>query len=280
MSKIVIQTWSTYFCNKTEFRFGIGDCIRGTIYLYNLCKKYNFKLYVSTILYPINKFLKNNTCEYDGLILENRNNIKYIPNNKDVLDEINKSKSNIVYFYTNISDTNINSDSREFIKNLLIPSDELNEEIERIINTFPFKDYSILHYRFFDHEFIHSDLSNFNLLQNYANKSGNKSLNDCNNALNNLIRNYSKDKNIILMTTSKSFKQKAVEKTGIFTLNLEICHLGYNYDDNSVKDTLIEFFIISRSTLIKAYSGYGWVSGFVNWISKIYNIPLIDICKK
>ena len=47
-----------------------------------------------------------------------------------------------------------------------------------------------------------------------------------------------------------------------------------------IRDTLIEFFLLKNANKITTYSIYDWVSGFVNWISKIYDIQLLSIKNK
>ena len=62
------------------------------------------------------------------------------------------------------------------------------------------------------------------------------------------------------------------------TSNLEICHLGLpNLKRKAIKDTLAEFFIITNMQKIKTYSQYDWISGYVERIKEIYNIPLVNI---
>ena len=49
-----------------------------------------------------------------------------------------------------------------------------------------------------------------------------------------------------------------------------------NHSDN-IKDTLLEFFIATQSQKIKTYTTYDWISGFVNIIHQLYNIPIQKI---
>ena len=102
--KTVIQVW-TQNCsnlrrNNYDNYWGIGDLIRGTIKLYQLSKKMNFRLIVNIKHHPISNFLKQTYIEYEDLITQNINNILFItPNN--VENYINNSSDNIIYFLTN-----------------------------------------------------------------------------------------------------------------------------------------------------------------------------------
>jgi hypothetical protein len=55
--------------------------------------------------------------------------------------------------------------------------------------------------------------------------------------------------------------------------------MGFTNDEESIRDTLFEFFLASKSNKIKTYSAYTWTSGFMTAINLIYDIP-IDIMKK
>ena len=54
-----------------------------------------------------------------------------------------------------------------------------------------------------------------------------------------------------------------------------ITHLGYNllvkYD--AVKNTLVDFYLMSQSRHIYSYSVYTHGSGFSKWCAVLYNIP-------
>jgi hypothetical protein len=56
--------------------------------------------------------------------------------------------------------------------------------------------------------------------------------------------------------------------------HLDIGHIGRDNDDKLIKNTLLEFFIMTNAKKIKTFSNYSWISGFVMWLSYIYNIPL------
>jgi hypothetical protein len=59
--------------------------------------------------------------------------------------------------------------------------------------------------------------------------------------------------------------------------DIDIGHIGKDNDDKLIKNTLLEFFIMTNANKIKTYSNYTWISGFVLWASYIYNIPLTQI---
>ena len=61
----------------------------------------------------------------------------------------------------------------------------------------------------------------------------------------------------------------------LFIYILPITHLGEstNQNDSSLKNTMLDFFIMSYSTMIISLSPHFWGSGFSEWASVMYNIP-------
>ena len=86
--------------------------------------------------------------------------------------------------------------------------------------------------------------------------------------------NSNKENNDVLVTDSLSFKEYAFLNTSIFIFDTKVCHLGLSKDYHAIRDTLFEFFLITRSTKIKTYCKIHKVSGFVKWISEVYNVPI------
>ena len=90
------------------------------------------------------------------------------------------------------------------------------------------------------------------------------------------IDNYFNENKVIITDNMilKEFLLKK-EKYNRNILNTGIpCHLGVETNASSLKTTLIEFYIITKSSNIQSYSVYSWVSGFVNIPSILYDIPL------
>ena len=262
--KTIIQVW-TQNCsnlrrNNYDNYWGIGDLIRGTIKLYQLSKKMNFQLIVNIKHHPISNFLKQTYIEHEDLITQNINNILFItPNN--VEDYINNSSDNIIYFLTNdlCDENNISEDCKNFIKDILKPNDELYNNINSIIQSKE-PHYEILHLRTGD-VYIKEGLMEISNV----------------NRIYKIIDNNYKNSDFVMCDSSNFKYQLKHNRPKINILELDIGHIGYETDLNKIKNSLIEFFIITYSNKIKTFSVYGWISGYVYWISKIYNIELISL---
>ena len=82
-----------------------------------------------------------------------------------------------------------------------------------------------------------------------------------------------KSSNTLLISDSASIKKCPEAIDGLYVTNSIPKHTGRCKDSDSIKDTLVDFLLVSRSTNIKTYSCYSWVSGFIYWAHIIYNIP-------
>jgi hypothetical protein len=273
--KTVIHVWTHHFninqerlkkyntYNETEFYFGLGDLLRSTIKMYDLSKTMGFKFEVNLQLHPIAPFLKKQASMYDDYVIKNKNNIDYVCYN-ELEDYINESTNEILYILSNdfYQKNEISNDCKEFIKNIMTPTLEFDKYIDYVLSKIPFKQpYNILHYRLNDDEF--------------KNKNSSKSLTYLNELTENVNKN--KESNDILISDSSSFKQYIFLNTDIFLFETKICHLGLSTDKDAIRDTLFEYFLLTRSSKIKTYCKIHEISGFVKWVSKIYDIPIIKL---
>jgi hypothetical protein len=268
--KTIIHVWTHEFninqqhlskynyYNETEFYFGLGDLLRSTIKLYELSKIMNFRLIVDLQLHPMSSFLEIQKTEYSDFVLQNKNNVEYVCYGA-VEDYVNETNKDISLIFTNdFFDGVVSNDCKHFMKNLLKPTTEYQQYIDFQLSKIPFSNYNIIHYRLNDDEF----------------KNGGVGKNT--DYLNSIIHslNSNKESNDVLVTDSLSFKEYAFLNSNIFIFDTKVCHLGLSKDYHAIRDTLFEFFLITRSTKIKTYCKIHKVSGFVKWISEVYDVPI------
>jgi hypothetical protein len=269
--KTVILIWTHHFninkehlekynhLKETNFFFGLGDLIRGSLKLYSLSKKMNFRLIVDLQLHPISSFLKVEKHEYSHLVLKNKNNIDYVCYGA-VEDYINmKPDNSISFIFTNdFFPGEITEDIKKFIKNILQPTDIFQKFINNKLEKIKSKPFQILHYRLNDDEFLNKNVNNENKYRNLFNQ----------------LLKIREDSDVLISDT-KSFKDYVFQNNGnLMMFDINICHLGLSRDKDAIRDTLFEFFLITYSCKIKTYCKIHEMSGFVKWISKIYDIPV------
>jgi hypothetical protein len=268
--KTIIHVWTHTFninkdnlekfntLNEKEFYFGLGDLIRSTIKLFVLSKKMNFNLYVDLQLHPIADFLDIPFNPLSENVLKNKDNIDYVCYG-GVEDYINSHKDNeIMYILTNdFYHGEISKNEQDYIKTILKPNTKFQNYIDLVLAKIPFDNFNIFHLRIGD-DFFHNKQSNISVSE-----------------LISFVRT-TKDKNDILITDSEVLKKEIFLNEKIYTLNTYICHLGIETNKDKIRDTLLEFFLISKSKKIKTLCKIHQVSGFVKWVSLVYGIELIQ----
>jgi len=250
--KTIILVWINESNNLKQDNYnhfwGLGDMIRGAIHMHQLSKKMNFHLIVDIQKHTLSNYLKQETHLYSSMIQNAK--IDFVSNPEEYIIH---DPSDVIYFFTNAKcDMNITDDTKLFIKNILTP----NAEFKTYLNTFKTPtEYSILHYRLGDEELVRNN--RMNMIEYISHFKKHKESSD------------------ILLSDSKLFK--SLVKNEIFSFQTSPVHLGHSKEIDTIKDTLAEFFIVSGSKKIKTFTVYGHVSGFVQWTSILYNIPLIRL---
>lgn len=268
IDKTLILVWKQDFVNLpitcTDNFWGIGDLIRGTIASIQISKKYNLKLIIDINNHPISKFLIQKDTIYTEQIY-NKNDINFIVHgmlDKYINEFIKDDSKKTLFFGTNefCNEDMITECEKQIIKDILLPNMYFKKIIENTLISLP-SNFTIQHYRLGDAEIVRNintiiNIDYFNIL------------------LNKIKTNYTNTD--ILLSDSTQFKQYIKEKFNIFLFSNEIGHLGCEKNILKLENTLLEFFIISKSKKIKTYrwTGSTYISGFVNWTSKIYDVPL------
>jgi hypothetical protein len=259
--KTVIQVWTQECVNveigKDKLYWGLGDMIRSTIFLHQFCLKKGYNLIVDHQLHPVTEFLVDSGHPFSELIQENRHNIPHVPRGK-VIPFIESSKEEVVFlFAAEFCLEKIGLETKLFMKSLLRPNSTMSLLVDGYRQKLP-KEYRVMHCRLGDYS-MDNDSDGVEI-QKYLK-----------------IVYQHVDQNTLLVSDSKLLKKQVEIHGGFKAFDLKIGHLGYCKDRSIVQDTLVEFFLISGSTKIKTYTVYPWISSFVYWISKLYDIPLQSV---
>lgn len=256
--------------------YGFGDFIRGCFCLIGLCKHMNLMFDIDLSNHPLSKYLeghiKSPTINYNNIskmeISYNTTEImsksfeSFYTNFKRLLQNVNRD----VYYTTTNSFPifNVGQTEVEFIKSRLIPNIQMQQDIEQeminlnLINN----EFSVIHIRVGD-DFLFNE-------NNILNQSSvNKIFNNLRALLDNKNRKY--------LILSDSPRLKILFKpydNCVFQIK-PITHLGEQrvLKDESVKNTMIDFYLMSRAAHIYSYSMLMHGSGFSKWCAAVYNIP-------
>jgi hypothetical protein len=277
-NKIIVSVYCKHTKNTSaDLRnfWGFGDMIRGTISIYKLSQEFGSQFYLDTLDHPIGKYLKKQQTiqGYEDFIAKSKNNIYTFYRYFELSDFVKRNliTSNFVAVHSNavFKDRNnmIENENSTFLSdsdktNLLKyfePTEELNEAIKECQNKLP-EHYNIIHFRIGDDYFD----SNINQLHLEELESI-------------FIKHY--ESCDVLLTDNNYFKQYIKNKYNCLTLDTNIVHVGLSENSCGIKETLVEWFIQAKSSKIKTYSCYGWLSGFVYWTHQLFGIPLVNMKK-
>jgi hypothetical protein len=254
---------------------GFGDFLRGTVTLYNYSKKYNFQLLIDDS-HPLFTYLNKNKSKYT--ISENTyETVELLPpiSYEDIFCKLNdifiQNQSFSVFtnsFYTINEDGNLSNygkipeGCKEFLKEILSPSDEIENKIQNIFNDVYKMNISdgfkVIHLRLGDIFINNNNYYDNSVYEYWYNK------------ISNFINEN--DNEYILISDSSVIANKLqsnIQKLHYWE-NTKI-HLGdlQNNTNHSIFDTLVDFFILSKSKEIISNN-----SGFSKVVSLVYDIKL------
>ena len=277
--RICIHNYLTH-CKTNPQPPGLADFLRGTCALFKFCKIYNYTLKLDNT-HPIFRFLKSNNIvkNYDTNVIElipdqfSYNDIFY---KLDTLFKHGNSFCVLTNSFYNRDDagnvTNfgpITEDCKVFLKDILTPNKYLQDRISSIYQYFSFDandDYYIIHVRLGD-SYIHNNTNTNENIFNHINNKINFHLSYVNKPI--MLITDCRDLGLRLRDHPRDNKHKFIYWDNCKT------HLGdlQNATPESISDTLIDFFIMSKAKQIF----YLNESGFSKICSLIYDIEYIRI---
>jgi hypothetical protein len=275
---------------------GLGDFIRGSYFLLEFCDKYqfepriifnnciskflmpvkyNFNLkQIQPLLEKIDMFHSNNFKEYniteDNTILEP--NLDVINIMADFVEYIMKEpvyNGHSFIYCIPYPLLNVSAKNKAYMRAILEPINEIKCIVNQTLHKvgLHFKNYIVFHVRSGD-AYLNKDNKIF--YQKYLDKikievAKYMVINGCNNYL--LIA----DNNEIKIFLNKELPQLKI------ILN-EITHFGEGVilEEEKVKNTLVDFYILSFANKIISFSAYKHGSGFSFWCAKTFDIPYIS----
>ena len=243
---------------------GFGDKLRGALFLYQYCNEKNINLKIDATDDICSDFLKNVvSTDYDKIKNQKIINVsdKSIEIVKETIQNNLLDVSSICVYTTHWpNDLNLTEDDKNFAKFICEPKNDIKDEVNEKIKVLP-NEFGIQHFRFNDNVFKTDVDSTDKIFKKFFEL---------------LKKSYKKTD--VLFTNSNNFKKYAKEQLEIKTVdcNDRLCkieHIGESIDKESVKNSFIEFRILSKAKYIKSYTSYNWQSNFVHWPVKIYDIP-------
>lgn len=278
MTKTVIMIWlkthSGTNPNGSIKAYGLGDLLRGTIYLHQMSIQLGFKLVVDLSMHAISNYLIVNEHEHAAYVKANVNKLHFVDPHEttkfNVIFKASLGAKDPLLICTNMFCSEpLSAECKQFMKTLLTPNEEFtNYMIQQNAAYELSAPYSIMHIRLGDDEFFENiSINNSNANDAVA-----------------ILKQHAGPRDILL-SNSHRFKErvKSLPGTTIAMFNTRPLHLGELstiFHDNVAdwfKETLYEFFVLGHASTIKTYSVYDWVSGFVKFAGLIHDVPVIDL---
>jgi hypothetical protein len=263
---------------KNSQSMGIGDYLRGCICLFQICKFIGVDFDMDFTNHPISKYFhliekrEDETIDYkevnkyedSNFIYENGFKKKSIHFLLGFLNFLKSYNSENVYLFCNsfpIHD--IGFESREFIKSRLKPKEELLDKICNVMNHLHLikGNYGVIHIRCGD-EYLFDNNKQFDT-------------NKINQLLNTIKKSIQPRKKYLILSDNNNIKFILAKYflNIVFKIN-KIAHLACpSEQDESILETLVDFFLITNSNYVLSFSPYPWGSGFSHLPCILFNIP-------
>jgi hypothetical protein len=259
---------------------GFGDYLRGCFCLLQICKKHGIEFDMDLSNHPMSKFINvNNNQEYNNI---NRSNIEWFPNanyipisstlfktdsinfHNKLMNTLNKVNSSNHFIFCNSFPIykNIGSFGINFIKSKIEPNAIMKNNIETALKNMGLKEkeFTVIHIRCGDKYLLQNNKLDIMYVKNVM------------NIFKQIIH---PNKKYLIISDNNNIKYFFRKYNNCVFYIKNITHLGEISDksDEKVKNTLLDFYLMSKSRKIISLAPYNWGSGFSEWCSVIYRIP-------
>lgn len=231
---------------------GFADFVIGTMSLFYFNNK---QLYVDYSGHPISSFLSNLFIAPSELFIKDSLVEMFNQSQQDIINLI-KTSNTPIKMSTNSRGYVMSDELRHFIKNAFKPNKEFQTEIDSRVNELQLTNFDTIHIRLGDKNMRTSA--------------------DCyKTILEKIIFEKFLDRNIFITSDNKDIKTFLSNKfSNVKIIQNNPIHLGDLLNTKSllddVKNTLLDFYIMSKTNNVFCYSIYGG-SGFSYCCSEIFN---------
>ena len=259
----LVFVWTQTVTNRIKTAkhgfWGLGDAIRGMLSAYQFSKKNRCEFAIDPHRHPFYHFL---TPSVSNPLFRSTGRDVAVPFQGDDGGALDSLKlvlvpGTVTPIFCNMYPAEpLLSDEKRLIRDLLVIKPEYRLDL-------PPYGYSVLHVRVGD-EGIDGVLP-AKTLATYVN----------------LVTKYLVDGDVICSDSVQLKRHVAATCPGIrvFVNDRRSGHVGYDTDPALLQNTLDDLQIVLGAKRVFTYSAYCWVSGFVTWGTKCFDIPLIDVKK-
>jgi hypothetical protein len=285
IKKIVCVYQLQYINEKSE---GFGDFLRGCFFTMQLTKLLDLDFQLDISNHPMAKYIdnqgKNSNINYDKLewvlgcnrpqhLWQDTNMHLDIDFANQIIDKLNNHLDSDTYaFFTNAFPifTTFLDAGREKMKSMLIPNTFMQEYIDYTLNEMNLKrnTYATIHIRSGDQYLTNTETMHVNFI---------------NKIKQHIHKLIVPNKKYLIISDSNALKVALKSYPNFYIINRQIEHLGGQFlksETNGVMNTLLDFYLMSYSNAIFAFSAYDHVTGFSKYCAVINKIPFNFIILK
>jgi len=279
--KKIVNLFQKRYTNGNSM--GFGDYIRGSLCLIQIAQIHGLQFDMNYINHPVSKFLTNttnndqlsiesNTINYNGISMFTDNN--FDRNNKTfhkkMIDLLNSVQTSHYYLFCNSYPiVNPSDTQRRIVASKIQPNEVLQEAIKGSMEALGLErgGYRVIHIRTGDRYLLNNAPLDKNLISKVV------------QTININVTRLSPHKYLILSDNNELKKVlSTIYPKDKFIIQINsITHLGEGAvkDDESVKNTLIDFFLIAQSNAIISMSPYFHETSFSKYCGILFGIPNI-----
>lgn len=267
---------------KNGIAQGFGDYLRGCFFLLQVSIMNNLKFDMNFVNHPIGEFLVIPQEQKEEAI-DFKNIYRYMPNNVEKMhkefyaefcNHLNLIRVPKYYLFCNSYPiAHITNIQRRIILSKIIPTEELISSIKEVERQLELPaSYCVIHVRTGD-SFILQDKNLDKLMAS--------------SIFEQIKKHILQNKQYLLLSDNNQLKEYLSKNIRNLKVVInEITHLGESKKPNStsVKNTLVDFFLMSKSKSIISFTINPHGTSFSEWCAKLYNIPYycerLNISKK
>lgn len=258
--------------------YGFGDFIRGCFALLGICNQLGLEFDFDLSNHPMSKYVeghvKNPTLNYADIqkMTSRYNPTEFLWASPEKFYETFKrfaktTKDEVFYTCSNTFPVfKIQRVDIERIKSKMIPTIQMQHDVEQEMASLGLTKggFSVIHIRAGD-----------DLLLNRPEVTQNTPKKLFDQLRETLAPLLNKDHKYLILSDSTGLKKEFAPYTNCVFQQNKITHLGQQQtlDDDAVRNTMMDFYLMSQSNHIYSYSGYIHGSGFSKWCAFLYNIP-------
>jgi hypothetical protein len=249
---------------KGGFIFGIGDWIRGSVALFDICGRHDARFTADVSEHPVAGFLTGDTppaTSRPPICLPAESSARV-----DAFLAQNREAAGVLPVYANCWPIHpVSSECKAYMREVLRPNPVLEPLIGAAMARLGIRDgdYACVSVRTGDNVFdgTTSPVDHDAVGRRIA-------------AM--LATSPHGDGDKVVVSDDGAMCEFLHRRYGFRMRNTRPCHLGRCAEgDPDIADTLVDFFLLARSKAIFHYTVYRWTSGFCNWKSQIYDVPLV-----